>query len=220
MDILGKAILDYLNTDNESRIRYRIGTNDFERSARYYLRSKSNEFSQCENLVFDKCTGKTLDIACGTCSYHKLVKTDVTGMDKSKYMCEIAKTFRANFILEDIFENTLKEKFETIIMLGNSYGLGGDIKRTVLLTNIITNLLEDFGFIYLVQKEIDQYYEIIPINISYKSMRKKFYWVSFNSEYLAMLFKKFHCSAEVFWREKGSYVLKINKLSTKEHAIK
>jgi SAM-dependent methyltransferase len=208
MDLFGKALLDY-SEGNHNPLFYNIGTNRFEVDIGHYFRDKEDAFSDCERLIFNKCNGKTLDVGCGTCNYHFLIKTSALGIDNSKYMIKISKGNNAKVILANIYEYSNEQKFDTIILMGNSLGLGGTLGRSIKLLNKLKCLLAPYGQIYIMQKEIEPDYDEIPIVMEYKGKRKKVRWVSFRSDYLAKIAHKSGLKSKIILRKKEHYVVRL-----------
>ena len=101
--------------------------------------SKYEEWSAIEQQLIDKAKGKILDIGCGAGRHSIYLQEkgfDVTGIDNSPGAIEVCKSrgLKEASVLSvaevDKFESN---SFDTILMLGNNFGLFGDAENAKLI---------------------------------------------------------------------------------------
>ena len=103
---------------------------DFGSTSRMYF-SEYEEWSEIERQMIDKASGKVLDIGCGAGQHSLYLQKkgiDVTGIDKSPGAVEVCKLRGLEKALVrpiSEIDNFEPDKFDTILMFGNNFGLFG-----------------------------------------------------------------------------------------------
>jgi len=208
--LFGKAIYAY-NFKSHKPLYFRIGDNRFENDLKPYFRNLRDQFSDIELFAYNSCKGRILDVGRGTCNYHFLMNGDITGVDNSKYIVNVARNMGAKCINANIFTYVPSKKFDTISFFGNNLGLGGTIKKTTTLLIKLKDLLNDKGSIIALQKEIMPDYVFLPIYIKYNGLQQKIKWMSFNSSYIASLGNTVGLKSKILFRDKDNYVIEFYK---------
>lgn len=107
---------------------------DFGSISRMYF-SEYDEWSELEQQMINKATGKILDVGCGAGRHSLYLQQkgmDVTGIDNSEGALEVCRLRGLeNTVLRPIgdvdkFED---DSFDTIIMFGNNFGLFGNAEK-------------------------------------------------------------------------------------------
>lgn len=209
MDIFGKALSDYYSGMDFS-LYFKIGDNRFEIDKSHYFRKHESEFSKVELNSYNSCKGNILDVGSGTCYYHHLVTGNITGIDNSEHLVNVAKSIGACCIKGDIFKYTSTNQFDTILFFGNSLGLGGNLNNTKKLLNKIKTLINKNGYILAVQKEIVGSFDSFPIILEYNGAAQQIEWISFNSGFILNLSNNLGFKGEILLQNDVHYLLKLS----------
>lgn len=140
LDAYGKQLLDeYLGNKKTSEIIERddnlIGSGSDE--GLYF--TEYEQWSDIERQAIEKARGKILDIGCGAGRHSLYLQNkgfDVTGIDNSPgaiKVCKLRSLKKAVVRPIEEIDKFPKDSFETIIMLGNNFGLFGSRKKIKLI---------------------------------------------------------------------------------------
>lgn len=132
-----------------------------------YLFRSYDEMPQLEKLALDYCKGKILDVGAGA-GPHALhlstMKKDVYAIDTSEGSVEHLRDLNIPSDCLDVCE--LKNKqFDTILLLMNGIGIGGDRDGLRSLLNHLKTLLSVDGCILFESTDISYLYD--PENVGY-----------------------------------------------------
>ncbi len=194
MDLLGVALSDMLKGVKGDFIFYYSGNKSSVHDISRYLRTV-RQLAPLEKLLIDEARGRILDIGCATGYYLPALmkRGEAYGIEISPKLVAIAKKkgFR-NCFQGDIFSFLSQNKFDTITLLENNIGLGGDLSGTKKLLKKIKSLLNDGGQILIDARNIDDRdYFKIKLTPSWRGKKgEEFGWISFNKKYLMSLLKK------------------------------
>jgi SAM-dependent methyltransferase len=131
-DLWGEACLDYWRTgDAEYQIRRDDGYVDTD-PLRTYFRQEPWQ-SELKALAYVK--GRVLDVGCGPGRHLLWLQErgfEVTGIDISAGVVQVARERGGEDVrLCSLFElTTLREKFDTVLLMGNNMGLAGSLEAT------------------------------------------------------------------------------------------
>jgi len=163
-DLLGQAILDYFNGDQQSKL-YINNSYDVpeEMPVEVYFRP-TKEFSELEKLALSHCQGKILDI--GAAAGDKVLALQDTGhevfaLDISEGCAEVMKDRGAvNVILQDFYTHT--EKYDTLLLLMNGLGLAKTLNEIPEFLKKCRSLSNSGGQIIFDSSDIKYLYEDHP----------------------------------------------------------
>jgi len=212
MDLIGLAVKDIIGGDKSAftfvDTAGHVSTHDIKR----YLR-KPNQLIGMEKQLIKRANGKILDIGCATGYYLPLLmkKGETIGIDISDNLIDIARqNGLKNCFVGDIFKFKSKEKFDTITLLENNIGLGGNIVNTKKLLNKLKTLLNKDGQILMIIRNIDnRNYFKIKLRPRWKGIEgNEFGWISFNINYLKDFLLKLGFNVEVLGRDEKSFLIK------------
>lgn len=146
-DAFGRQLLAQFNSRTpESEIIERDdGLIDFGSEPGLYF-SPSEEWPERERQAIEKARGKILDIGCGAGRHSLYLQErgcDVTGIDNSPgaiKVCKLRGLKKALVRPIDEIDKFKPGSFETILMLGNNFGLFGDPEKARLILKKMTRL--------------------------------------------------------------------------------
>lgn len=209
-DVFGDAVLSYLNGNKKAEIEVWIdGLPDDPIPVKTFFRT-FKEMPKAEQLALQNCKGKILDIgAAAGCHALWLQEQgfDVTALDISKGACmTLEQRGIRNVINASIFDIDPDQKFDTLLLLMNGMGMGGDLEGTTKLLNFLKSIMapgaqiitDSSDIIYLYEEEdgsstipMHKYYGEIEFKIAFesneKSSEESFPWVYVDPEMLEMI---------------------------------
>jgi len=175
-DAYGWEVWDYYNKKNSYEIIHR-GDDTYHISSgpKSYF-SKYKDWPENLKKALKLVKGKILDIGCGagrTCLYFQKKRHTVLGIDNSPLAiktCKARGVKNAKVLgIEDV--SKLKEKFDTILMLGNNFGLFGSYKKAKHLLGKMYKITTDDAII--IAESIDPYKTKDPLNLEYQKTNVK-----------------------------------------------
>lgn len=231
-DILGRALLDYVNKENFSPLIISgEALEDDEMDVSYYFR-KFGKMPKLEQKALALCKGKVLDIGAGAGSHALYLQEqgiEVDAIDVSQGAVEVMKKRGVeNCRLKSALELT-SEPYDTILLLMNGIGISGTLaKLPELLLHLFSLLKEDGQLIfdstdlrYLYEEEdgsfvVDlnaAYYGEMTFNYSYKGNKSaSFDWLYIDKELLNNLAIDMGLRMEVVFEEDDyHYLVRITK---------
>lgn len=212
MDLIGLAVKDIINGDQSDFVFIDKFGNVSPHDLKRYLR-KPNQLTSLEKQLAKSVKGNILDIGCATGYYLPLFmkKGEVTAIDISDNLIDIArKNGLKNCFAGDIFKFKFNKKFDTITLLENNIGLGGNIVNTKKLLNKLKGLLNKDGQILMIIRNInDRNYFKIKLRPRWKGIEGgEFEWISFNINYLEDFLLKLGFSFEMLGKDEKSFLIK------------
>jgi SAM-dependent methyltransferase len=188
-DPFGRAILDYLNNENDEIISVDSNITIGEEIPVDYLFRDFNEFPDKEKFALGMCKGDVLDVGAGAGSHAlELQKSEkrVYALEISKLACDgMVKRGVEKVINADIF-NYSERTFDTILLLMNGIGISGTVAGSKKLLKHLSDLLNPGGKIILESCDISYMYEnedgSIDINLNQEYYGELQYFVSYKNE--------------------------------------
>ncbi len=188
-DPIGSAILDYLSNKNSAPIIVESNLTENEEIPVPYLFRTKEELPEKESFALSKAKGRILDVGAGSGTHSLILQQEnknVVALDISKKCCEAMQLQGIqNCICIDFFEYTDEDKFDTILLLMNGFGIAGTLEHLDHLLLHCKSLLKPGGIIigesadilYLFEEEdgscsIDlnsNYYGEMSYRMSYKN---------------------------------------------------
>lgn len=231
-DIIGNALLDYLNGNKNAEIilhshiklndKNITDTKDKIKAEEYF--EKVNTLMDVNKHAFDQCYGKILDIgaAAGSHSLELMKKGfDVYSLDISPGAVEVMKKRGLkNVYCGDI--NKFKfTQFDTLIFFGNNHGLFGNIQGLESFFLNVNNLLKPDGQILIVSpytkisindKSIE--YIEMSMELEYNGRTSEtFKWFMAEPNYLIKYFKKYKWTIETtYYDKKETCIIRLTNL--------
>lgn len=202
-DVLGAAMLDYVNGEKEASIRLLIDgeEDDWMKASRFFR--TFDEMPKLEQLALQNCRGRILDVGAAAGCHSKWLTEkglEVVSLDISEGACEVMEMQGIpNIIKANIFEFEDPNGFDTILMLMNGLGMSGKLSESHLLLNKLKTLLKPGGqiigdssdLIYLFEDEdgsylipTENYYGEVDFELEYKNLYSKFPWVYIDEDNL------------------------------------
>jgi len=204
IDFFGKAVLEYPNSEEEFFFEDPHGNRTIKDLHRYYR--DIDEFSRLERRAIDNVKGRVLDVGCATGNITRYLG-DAKGIDVSEAMIAIAKHYKVEAEVADIFNFESEEKFDTITLFENNIGIGGSLEMTEKLLEILKGLLKDDGRILAIAKNVLIDYvsfDLIPIWKGRKGER--FSWMAFNWQFLKYLCEAYGLKMKILDSEGERYL--------------
>ena len=213
MDLIAIALRDIMEGDNENIFTFTntsgwVGEHDIRR----YLRTQ-DDLTKLEKRLIQESHGLILDIGCATGYYIPMLmeKGKTLGVDISSGLIDIAhEKGLTNCIVADIFKLKTDKKYNTITLLENNIGLGGNISNTNKLIKKLKDLIDKDGQILLILRKIEdkKYYEIEMYPHWKKLVGGKIKWISFNVDYLIKLLSEQGLKTIIVDQDDKNYLLK------------
>jgi cyclopropane fatty-acyl-phospholipid synthase-like methyltransferase len=230
-DPMGRAIADYYKIGTADKLRVFSPMFEEDEIPLETLFRKYEDMPAIERKALDMAKGKTLDVGAGS-GCHSLVLqqrgVDVTAIDISPLSVETMKCRGVkNAIEQDFF--TLKEQYDTILMLMNGIGIVGTLERLPVFFHHLDKILapggqlicdssdiryvfEDENGMMEVPKEMD-YYGEQSFRLQYKdTIGDLFPWLYVDANTLKQVAKENGYEVEVVAEgEHYGYLAKITK---------
>ncbi|MFP2996095.1 class I SAM-dependent methyltransferase [Spongiivirga sp. MCCC 1A20706] len=217
MDILGMAMLDYINGNYSEDIITETSISEKDVLSIPYLFRDYHEMPLIEKKALDLSYGKVLDVGCGAGSHSLYLQEkrnlEVKAIDISRGAIETCIKRGVKNVVDQDFFNIKNEKFDTILLLMNGLGicqtLAGIDALFKQLKNLLTIdgqvLLDSSDLIYMFDQEEDGsilleagqgYYGELQFRTYYKdAVGEPFDWLylDFNTLQRAASYNGFSC---------------------------
>ncbi len=153
MDILGMAMLDYINGNYTEDIITETSISEKDILSVPYLFRTYKEMPKIERIALDLCKGSVLDVGCGAGSHSLYLqnnrKLEVTSIDISKGAIETCKKRGIlNARIQDFF-NIKDEQYDTVLLLMNGLGICETLSGIDQLFNQLKRILKPKGQVLL-----------------------------------------------------------------------
>ncbi|MEE1120334.1 MAG: methyltransferase domain-containing protein [Prevotella sp.] len=161
-DPMGRAIMEFAKTGKADTLRVLSSMFDEDEIDVPYLFRTASDMPETERTALSMAEGRVLDVGAGA-GCHSLVlqeRTNVTAIDISPLSVE-AMTMRGvkDARCIDVFDTSLNEQFDTILLLMNGTGIAGKLERMPILLNRLKQLLSDDGQILMDSSDLCYIYE-------------------------------------------------------------
>ena len=161
-DPMGKAVYEYFSKTSKGKLMVHSMQFDDDEIPIPYLFRSFKEMPKLEQIAIEASKGKVLDVgACAGSHALELQKRNVNvdALEISKACCEVMRQRGVkNVIKGDIFEFS-GDTYDTILLLMNGAGIGGDLERFGLLLSKLKKLLNKGGQILLDSSDLKFLYE-------------------------------------------------------------
>jgi|GEM_PF-99432 len=232
-DVYGSALLDYYQG------KIKASDKGWIRSSKHYM-SPYDEWYTREQRAIHYARGRVLDIGCAAGRHALYLQgkgLDVIGIDKSLKSIEVSRLRgleKARTLGLDDLPADLGE-FDTIMMLGNNFGLVGTYEGAIRRLKVFDQMLREGGRLILgacglnmdrlspdfkdqVQKNLESgsYYGQVLYHLSYKGMTSDLPWLCIEKDDLLDLVRESDFSLEELIEDRGygqpyPYVLILKK---------
>jgi SAM-dependent methyltransferase len=223
-DAIGQSIKRYFSTGLDEPVDIWInGRRDQPLYPSRFFRTWQ-EMNGCERRALQLCSGKILDVGAGA-GAHTLVlqkrNLDVTALDHSALSCEIMKKLEVKSVVNQDVMTFTQHKFDTILLLMNGFGIGGDVEGVIRLLKHLRTLLTPEGKIlgdstdiiyYPMEGEIapdskDHYYGQVRFDLKFGKHKTNFYWTYPDPTALGEMAEKAGLKSEVVYKGKDGQFL-------------
>jgi SAM-dependent methyltransferase len=151
VDPLGSAIKDFLSHTSNSSIEVESNLTEHEEIPVHYLFRKKEQMPEKEIFALSKTQGRILDVGAGSGAHALVLQQegkDVVALDISVKCCEAMREQGvSNIACEDFFTFDDKEKFDTILLLMNGFGIAGSLDNLESFIQKCKSLLKPGGII-------------------------------------------------------------------------
>ena len=159
---MGRAIMEFAKTGKADTLRVLSSMFDEDEIDVPYLFRTVSDMPETERTALSMAEGRVLDVGAGA-GCHTLAlqeKTSVTAIDISPLGVE-AMTMRGvkDARCIDVFDTSLNEQFDTILLLMNGTGIAGKLERMPILLNRLKQLLSEDGQILMDSSDLCYIYE-------------------------------------------------------------
>jgi len=222
-DILAGAVREFLNSGNEQFIQVWLnGVKEAPYIASYFLRNFS-QMPELEQIALNFSEGKILDIGAGAGphSAHLIQqKKDVYSIETNKLFCEILKTINGSKVIEeDFFTWKPNQKFDTILLLMNGFGICEREDKLLTMCQKIKSLLNKRGKVLaeITDYNFSDYYDHeiknnsqVKFRIQYDNkFSKEFSWFYPKLEMLDKIAAQLNLALKVIFQEEEMILLEI-----------
>jgi SAM-dependent methyltransferase len=186
-DVLGNALLDYVNGKKDAVIQVHSDLTETEELAVAHFFRDFQDMPDLEQKALSLCRGKVADLGAGAGSHALALQqrlADVTAYDISPGACQVMKRRGVKQVVNADIHHLGTGQFDTILMLMNGMGLVGDLPGLAgFLQQIKKNLnpggkiiadSSDISYMfydedgYLCLNLNDKYHGIVNYQMSYK----------------------------------------------------
>ena len=206
IDPLGSAVQDFLLKQNDSSIEVESDLTDTEEIPVHYLFRTLDKMPEKETFALSLTKGRILDVGAGSGAHSLALQhenKDVVALDFSEKCCKaMTQQGVKEVINQDFFTYTDTEKFDTILLLMNGFGIAGDLSNLENFLLKCKSLLNAGGIIigesadilYLFEEEdgsvnIDlnsNYYGEMKYRMTYKKEQGNWFpWLYVSSDILS-----------------------------------
>ncbi|MFK7756939.1 MAG: class I SAM-dependent methyltransferase [Flavobacteriales bacterium] len=225
--LLSSAVQMYLETMNEQYIQVWLnGEKEDAYSASYFLRKK-DKMPELELIALSMCKGKILDIGAGAGAHSALLtqnQFNVTALENDPGFCTILRTYAGlNVVKEDFFRWQCEDKFDTILLLMNGFGIAQRAERLSEMMARLKKLLSEKGKIlvevtdYKFSPEYDHSIMNNPeatFRLMYEGdFSHEFHWLYPNLEMIETYCNAQDMSIKLIFQEDETLLLEISKPS-------
>ena len=159
---MGRAIMEFVKTGKAETLRVLSSMFDEDEIDVPYLFRTASDMPETERTALSMAEGRVLDVGAGA-GCHTLAlqgSNRVTAIDISPLSVE-AMTMRGvkDARCIDVFDTSLNEQFDTILLLMNGTGIAGKLERMPILLNRLKQLLSDDGQILMDSSDLCYIYE-------------------------------------------------------------
>jgi SAM-dependent methyltransferase len=176
MDIFGMMFMDYLHSGEDARYVVYRDDGYFEY---LYVKGYFSEYDDFGSLIqeaLEYVNGKVLDIGCGTGKHSLYLQSmgiDVAGLDISPLATQVCKKRGLKKCVAASAQNLPFKNgtFDTIIMMGNNFGIAGTLPKTRRMLIDFRKLLSDNGII--IAHSIDPTLTNNPEHLAYHERNRK-----------------------------------------------
>ncbi|WP_088341593.1 class I SAM-dependent methyltransferase [Robiginitalea sediminis] len=162
MDLLGKALTDYLDGRQDATLLSHSSFGDTDAVPAAYFFRGFDQMPVLEQKALRLAKGRVLDIGCGAgshCLWLQEKGLPCTGLDISSGALEVARKRGVKNLHLGPIQNFEVGKFDTLLLLMNGIGLAGRLKALPALLAHLTGLLAPEGQILLDSSDIIYMYE-------------------------------------------------------------
>lgn len=162
-DPMGTAIIDYLTHGKASKLRVFSSMFDEDEIPVNQLFRTFQEMPSLEQKALQLCTGKILDVGagsgCHTLALQEMGK-EVTAIDISPLSVEaMGKRGVKDARLKNLFDKSLTERFDTILLLMNGSGIVGKLENLPAFFNRLKQLLSPDGQLLMDSSDLSYLFE-------------------------------------------------------------
>ena len=159
---MGRAIMEFAKTGKADTLRVLSSMFDEDEIDVPYLFRTVSDMPETERTALSMAEARVLDVGAGA-GCHSLAlqeRASVTAIDISPLSVE-AMTMRGvkDARCIDVFDTSLNEQFDTILLLMNGTGIAGKLERMPILLNRLKQLLSDDGQILMDSSDLCYIYE-------------------------------------------------------------
>lgn len=152
MDILGKALMDYIQGHIDAQLLVNTSYGEIETMPVHTFFRTENDLPLLEQYALNLCSGKVLDVGAGAGSHSLLLQKkglQVYALDISPLAVKVMRERGVkNAVCGDIFEFSAST-FDTILLLMNGIGLAGNLQKLPELLSKFKKLLKPGGQLLL-----------------------------------------------------------------------
>ena len=149
---------------------------DYGSQAGLYF-SEYEEWSETEQQAIDKAKGRILDIGCGAGRHSLYLQEkgfDVIGIDNSPGAIDVCKSRGLENVLVrsiDEIDKFEPSSFDTILMLGNNFGLFGDAKKAKWLLRKMHRITEPDA--QIIARSLNPHETDDKVHLQYQKLNEK-----------------------------------------------
>jgi SAM-dependent methyltransferase len=223
-DILGQALLDYLNGDSTAELTLYTSYGETESMPASIFFRGPDDMPPLEQYALHVCSGKVLDAGAGAGSHSLILqqrKLAVTALDISPLCAEVMRRRGVQRVIcADIFK-VESTSFDTVLLLMNGLGLAGNRENLPVLLRRLKKLLRKQGQILVDSCDISYLTEELPAEnqvtgeityqFAYKGNRGlPFTWLYLEYPQLATAAQKAGLMSQLIYAEEtGQYLARL-----------
>lgn len=161
-DIYGKALMNYWNDPKDQIIKVHSDIAETDSYPISWFFRSTEEFPELEKMALDLCKGRVLDVGAGT-GIHSLALQekgmDIEAIDISDGAVEIMKKRGVKKASIQDFYKISNEKYDTLLMLMNGFGIMGKMDRVAHFFQVADQLLTETGQLIVDSSDLIHLYQ-------------------------------------------------------------
>lgn len=165
-DIIGQALLDFFHQNDPEDIVVESPDFDDDILPVSHLFRTFKQMPELEQLALNLCTGKVLDIGCGSGSHSLILQRDrrlnVVAIDRAPGAIEVCKRRGLLHAFCTDYRHFRQGGFDTVLLLMNGIGIAGQVSHLSEFFEKLKTFLAPGGQVLIDSSDLTYLFEDVP----------------------------------------------------------